>query len=159
MSNMDTVFSDEKDERFLKLVDELDRGYYERIGDELSKYDSYNEFKNPHVVLLALDNGTPIACISYRVFDNVSVEFKRVYVKKEYRKRGIAYNLIVQLEKSVMERNFRYSYIVTGKNNHAAIGLYEKLNYELIDNFGQFGDDDRVVCMRKEFVSLRIKQG
>ena len=42
MSNMDTVFSDEKDERFLKLVDELDRGYYERIGDELSKYNIYN---------------------------------------------------------------------------------------------------------------------
>ena len=157
MSNMDIVFSDEKDERFLKLVDELDAGYYERIGDELSKYDSYNEFKNPHVVILALDNDTAVACASYRVFDNDSVEFKRVFVKKEYRKRGIAYNLIVQLEKSVIERNFRYSYIVTGKNNHAAIGLYKKLNYELIDNFGQFGDDDRVVCMRKEFEHLHPK--
>ena len=136
MSNMDTVFSDEKDERFLKLVDELDAGYYERIGDELSKYDSYNEFKNPHVVILALDNDTAVACASYRVFDNDSVEFKRVFVKKEYRKRGIAYNLIVQLEKSVIERNFRYSYIVTGKNNHAAIGLYKKLNYELIHEKG-----------------------
>ena len=83
---------------------------------------------------------------------------KRLTAYTEYRKRGIAYNLIVQLEKSVMERNFRYSYIVTGKNNHAAIGLYEKLNYELIDNFGQFRDDDKVVCMRKEFESLRIKQ-
>ena len=154
---MDIVFSDEKDERFLKLVDELDAGYYERIGDELSKYDSYNEFKNPHVVILALDNDTAVACASYRVFDNDSVEFKRVFVKKEYRKRGIAYNLIVQLEKSVIERNFRYSYIVTGKNNHAAIGLYKKLNYELIYNFGQFGDDDRVVCMRKEFEHLHPK--
>jgi len=151
MSNMDTVFSDEKDERFLKIVDELDRGYYERIGDELSKYDSYNEFKNPHVVILALDNDIAVACASYRIFDNDSVEFKRVYVKKDYRKRGIAYNLIVQLEKSVMERNFKYSYIVTGKNNHTAIKLYEKLNYELINNFGQFRDDNRVVCMRKEF--------
>ena len=154
---MDIVFSDEKDERFLKLVDELDAGYYERIGDELSKYDSYNEFKNPHVVILALDNDTAVACASYRVFDNDSVEFKRVFVKKEYRKRGIAYNLIVQLEKSVIERNFRYSYIVTGKNNHAAIGLYEKLNYELIDNFGQFRDDDMVVCMKKEFEHLHPK--
>ena len=126
---MDTVFSDEKDERFLKLVDELDAGYYERIGDELSKYDNYNEFKNPHVVLLALDNDTAVACASYRIFDNDSVEFKRIYVKKEYRKRGIAYYLIVQLEKSVIERNFRYSYIVTGKNNHAAIGLYMQSDY------------------------------
>lgn len=149
--NMETIFTDEKDERFLELVDELDRGYFERIGEELSKYDSYNEFKNHHVVILALDCDMPIACASYRIFDENSVEFKRVFVKKEYRKMGIAYNLICELEKLVVDDNFKYSYIVTGKNNHAAIKLYEKLNYKLIDKFGQFKDDDAVICMRKEF--------
>lgn len=148
---MDTIFTDEKDERFVKLVGELDRGYYERIGEELSKYDSYNEFKHPHVVILALDNNDAVACASYRVFDDDSVEFKRVYVKREYRKRGIAYNLIGHLEKSAIRNGFRYSYIVTGKNNQPAIRLYEKLNYELIDNFGQFLNDDMVICMKKEF--------
>lgn len=44
---MDTIFTDEKDERFLKLVDELDRGYYELIGDELSKYENYMSLKIP----------------------------------------------------------------------------------------------------------------
>ncbi len=148
---MDIVFTDEKDERFLKLVDELDKLYYERIGDELSKYDSYNEFDTPHVVILALDNGIAVACASYRVFDSDSVEFKRVYVKKEYRKKAIAYNLICQLESSLLKENFKYSYIVTGKNNHAAIGLYKKLNYIVVEKFGQFKNDDDVVCMRKEF--------
>ena len=148
---MDTIFTDENDKRFLKLVDELDRGYYERIGDELSKYENYNEFKDPHVVILAFDNDIAIACASYRSFDNESVEFKRVFVKKEYRKRGIAYNIIKQLEKLAIKSNFKYSYIVTGKNNHAAIKLYEKLNYELIDKFGQFKNDDSVICMKKKF--------
>ena len=32
---METVFTNEKDERFLKLVEELDYGYYKRIGNEL----------------------------------------------------------------------------------------------------------------------------
>ena len=151
MSSMDTIYTDEKDERFLELVGELDRGYYERIGDELSKYDSYNEFKGPHVVILAVDKDNAVACASYRVFDNDSVEFKRVYVKSEYRKRGIAYNLIKELEKSAVKSSFKYSYIMTGKNNQPAIRLYEKLNYYLIDNFGQFKDDNVVVCMKKEF--------
>ena len=151
MSSMDTIYTDEKDERFLELVGELDRGYYERIGDELSKYDSYNEFKDHHVVILAVDNDNAVACASYRVFNNDSVEFKRVYVKSEYRKRGIAYNLIKELEKSAVKSDFKYSYIVTGKNNLPAIRLYEKLNYHHIDNFGQFKDDDVVVCMKKEF--------
>ena len=142
---MDTILTDENDKRFLELVNELDRGYYERIGNELSKYDSYNEFKNPHVVLLALDKGIPVACASYRAFDDVSVEFKRVYTKREYRRRGMAYNLITQLEKSAVKNGYRFSYIITGKNNKAAISLYKKLNYEFIDNFGQFKDDNVVI--------------
>jgi hypothetical protein len=80
---METIFTNEKDERFLKLVEKLDQGYYERIGDELEKYKEYNEFKNPHFVILLLDSGIPIACASYRVCEKDSVEFKRVYVKKD----------------------------------------------------------------------------
>ena len=147
---METVLTNQDDERFLKLVEELDQGYYERVGDELRKYDKYNEFKKPHIVLLALDSNKPIACASYRLCSESSVEFKRVYVKKEYRKNRIAYNLIRQLE-SFLDKNIKYSYIVTGKNNSAAIRLYEKLNYEEIPKFGQFKDDQTVICMKKEF--------
>ena len=148
---METIFTDEKDERFLKLVEELDCGYYERIGDELEKYKEYNEFNKPHFVILLLDSRNPIACASYRVCENDSVEFKRVYVKKDYRKKGIVYNLIMKLENKAIDENFKYSYIVTGKNNFAAINLYKKLNYEQIPKFGQFKDDETVICMKKTF--------
>lgn len=148
---MKLIHADEKDERFLSLVEELDYGYYQRIGDELEKYNQYNEFKDPHIVILMMDGDDAIACASYRKFDEKSVEFKRVYVKKEYRKRGIAYRLIRELEKDVIEKGFEHSYIVTGNNNHAAIGLYEKLDYFKTDKFGQFKDDETVLCMKKRF--------
>ena len=148
---MECILTNEKDERFLKLVEELDYGYYQRIGNELEKYAEYNEFNKPHVVMLLLDFNKPIACASYRYLNENSVEFKRVYVKKEYRRRGIALNLIKKLEKQIIEKNFRHSYIVTGKNNNAAIGLYEKLHYMQIPKFGQFKDDESVICMKKEF--------
>lgn len=148
---MQTVWTNEKDAGFLKLVDELDAGYYERIGDDLSKYDNYNEFTKPHVVVLLLNNKEPVACASYRACNEKSVEFKRVYVKKEFRKQGIAYNLIRQLEEDVLNKGFLNSFIVTGKNNLAAVRLYEKLDYMQIPKFGQFKDDENVVCMKKEF--------
>ena len=148
---MECILTNEKDERFLKLVEELDYGYYQRIGNELEKYAEYNEFNKPHVVMLLLDFNKPIACASYRYLNENSVEFKRVYVKKEYRRRGIALNLIKKLEKQIIEKNFRHSYIVTGKDNNAAIGLYEKLHYMQIPKFGQFKDDESVICMKKEF--------
>lgn len=148
---MEIEFSDENDERFLKLVEELDHGYYERIGDGLERYREYNEFNKPHFVILLLDSKNPIACASYRVCKKDSVEFKRVYVKRDYRKKGIAYDLIKRLEEKVIEKDFRHSYIVTGKNNVAAIRLYEKLDYEQTPKFGQFKDDETVVCMKKTF--------
>lgn len=148
---MKTEISNEKDERFLNLVRELDMGYYQRIGDDLKKYEKYNEFDKPHVVILLIDSDNPIACASYRKCRENTVEFKRVYVKPEFRKRGIAYRLIKELEKDAISKNFRYSYIVTGMNNFAAIALYEKLDYELTDKFGQFKDDETVICMKKEF--------
>ena len=148
---MKLIHADEKDERFLSLVEELDYGYYQSIGDELEKYKQYNEFKDPHFVILMLDGDEAIACASYRKFNEKSVEFKRVYVKEEYRKRGIAYRLIKELEKDVIEKGYKYSYIVTGNNNHAAIGLYEKLDYFKTDKFGQFKEDETVLCMKEDF--------
>ena len=53
-----------------------------------------------------------------------------------------------------MEENFKYSIIETGSENEAAINLYKKLDYEIIDNFGFFEGDDMCICMKKQFKSL-----
>lgn len=151
---METVLTNERDERFIELTKELDNEYFQIHGDVVLKYQEYNDLKDPHIVLLALIYGKPIACASYRLFDKDSIEIKRVYVKKRYRRKGIAYKLVKQLEKLAIEENFRYSYIETGSENEAAINLYKKLDYEIIDNFGYFQGDDLCICMKKEFKSL-----
>ena len=66
----------------------------------------------------------------------------------------ISTTVVKALEKLAMENNFRYSYLETGTENTASIGLYKKLGYEKIDNFGFFKDDDACICMKKEFKSL-----
>ena len=151
---MESVITNEKDPRFIELAKELDEEYFRRIGDKALKYQEYNDLKDPHIVVLALNWGNPIACGSLKVFDKDTIEIKRVYVKRRYRRKRIAYKLIKQLEKLAMEENFRYSVLVTGRENEAAINLYKKLDYEIIDNFGQFKGDDICICMRKEFKSL-----
>ena len=151
---METVLTNEKDERFIQLSNELNEEYYRNIGDVALKYLDYNQLEDPHVVLLVLNWGNPIACASYRLFDKDSVEIRRVYVKRRYRNKGIAYKLVKSLEKLAMEDNFKYSYITTGTENAAAIALYEKLGYEKIDNFGIFENDEICLCMKKEFKTL-----
>ncbi len=151
---MESVITNEKDERFIELVKELDNEYFQIHGDIVRKYDEYNDLDDPHIVILALNWGKPIACASFRLFDKDTIEIKRVYVKRRYRRKGIAYKLVKQLEKLAIEENFRYSVIETGKDNTAAISLYKKMGYETIDNFGFFEGDDLCICMKKEFKSL-----
>ena len=98
-----------------------------------------------------MDDDEAIACASYRASDEKSVEFKRVYVKKQYRKKGIASDIIKELEKDAIEKGFKNSHIVTGKKNHAAIRLYKKLGYFKTDNFEEFREDKTVICMKKNF--------
>ena len=148
---MKTVITEEKDVRFLKLVRELDKGYYRRIGDGLSKYDKYNSFETPYIVILLIDSGKSVACASYRTLNKDRVEFKRVFVKRGYRRKEIAFKLIKTLERDAIEKGFRHSYIITGKNNIPAIRLYEKLDYHQIPNIKGFEDDDVVISMKKDF--------
>ena len=148
---MKTVITEEKDVRFLKIVRELDKGYYRRIGDGLSKYDKYNSFETPYIVILLIDSGKSVACASYRTLNKDSVEFKRVFVKRGYRRKEIAFKLIKTLERDAIEKGFRHSYIITGKNNIPAIRLYEKLDYHQIPNIKGFEDDDVVISMKKDF--------
>ena len=151
---MESIITNEKDERFIELTKELDNEYFQLHGEEVLKYQDYNDLKDSHIVLLALNWGKPIACASFRVFDKDTIEIRRVYVKKRYRRKGIAYKLIKQLEKLAMEENFKYSVIETGRENTAAINLYKKLDYELIDSFGMFEGDNLCICMKKQFKSL-----
>ena len=151
---MESIITDEKDERFIELTKELDNEYLQLHGDKVKKYEEYNDLNDPHIVALALNWGKPIACASFKLFDEDTIEIKRVYVKKRYRKKGIAYKLVKQLEKLAIEENFKYSVIETGKENIAAINLYKKLDYQIIDNFGLFEGDDLCICMKKEFKTM-----
>lgn len=151
---MESIITNEKDERFIELTKELDNEWFQLRGEEVLKYQEYNDLKDPHIVILALNWGRPIACASFRLFDKDTIEIRRVYVKKRYRRNGIAYKLIKQLEKLAMEENFKYSVIETGRENTAAINLYKKLDYEVTDSFGMFEGDDFCICMKKQFKSL-----
>ena len=96
---MESVITDERDERFIELTKELDNEYFQLYGDIVKKYEEYNDLKDSHIVALALNWDRPIACASFKLFDKDTIEIKRVYVKKRYRRKGIAYKLVKQLEK------------------------------------------------------------
>lgn len=151
---MEIIVTDEGNPDFLRLCDELDGEYFDLHGDIALEYRDYNKISSPHVAVLAIDEGTAIGCGSYKVSDfPETVEIKRVFVRKDYRRQGIATLMIETLEKIAINNGFRSAVLETGSDNAGALGTYRKLGYEIIDNFGFFEDDDLCVCMKKDFGS------
>jgi ribosomal protein S18 acetylase RimI-like enzyme len=91
-----------------------------------------------------------IGCIALRAmpqFTN-SGEVKRLYVKPEYRSRGIAVALHDSLE--AYARNFGYQclYLDTADNMTSAIRFYEQQGYERCARYNQ--NPQATIFMRKE---------
>lgn len=146
---MTTILTTQDDERFIKLTKCLDLEYFENIGDRAGDYLEYNEVTEPHAVFLKLDGDNTIACGSFREIDRDSIEIRRLFVAKEHRRKGIAFEIMNKLEGEALSRGYSNAYLVTGVNNKASNGLYKKLGYSYIENFGMFKDDEVCVCMKK----------
>ena len=72
--------------------------------------------------------GLIIKSICYK---NSRLDIESLYVKEEYRKKGIGEALIKFLEKEAKIKNILHFHIITDNNNGKAISLYKKLGYNI----------------------------
>ena len=57
-----------------------------------------------------------------------------LFVMKEFRRRGAAHALLMELEKECRKRNCRALIVEVGRDNTAGLKTYEKLGMRLIDD-------------------------
>ncbi len=87
------------------------------------------------VVIVADDNGLlgGFVCIQLKksfCYDEYMPEITELYVKMEYRKRGIASAMIIFAEDYCSKKYPLHKYeLLTGKNNFIAQSVYDKLGY------------------------------
>jgi ribosomal protein S18 acetylase RimI-like enzyme len=107
-------------------------------------------FTNGAGVWLARLEEKIIGCIALRAMPQFSDsgEVKRLYVKPEYRGRGIAVSLHDALE--TYARNFGYQclYLDTADNMRSAIRFYEQQGYERCARYNE--NPQATIFMRKE---------
>ena len=72
-----------------------------------------------------------------------------MYVKPEYRGRGIAATILNSLEKWAAELNFPVSVLETGTQQIEAIQLYMKSGYVVMENYGPYKNMPESICMQK----------
>ena len=67
----------------------------------------------------------------------------------EYRGKGVAEAILNELENWAKEEGYSISILETGHKQLDAIGLYQKLGYQITENFGQYIGVENSVCMKK----------
>ena len=148
---MKIVYADGKNMDFVGLCKMLDDNLNEIVGGEKQRkqYVQYNTLEDIDDVLLTYDDEVPVACASFKFYDEYTAEVKRVFVRKEYRGKGIAKQLMSILEKRAEDKGFSRLILETGAPLIEAMALYKKIGYKIIENYGQYKDMQESICMQK----------
>jgi GNAT superfamily N-acetyltransferase len=143
------IRTDSQNPDFIGLVRLLDADLAIRDGEDHAFYAQFNKTHMLRHVMVAYNDGVPVACGALKPFDEQSIEVKRMYVAEDQRRKGFAKGVLMELEKWAAELGCRHLVLETGKNQPEAIGLYKNMGYEVTENYGQYIGIDNSVCFRK----------
>ncbi|MBN2852071.1 MAG: GNAT family N-acetyltransferase [Clostridia bacterium] len=148
---MKTILTDGSDKDFAFLCHLLDNHLNEAVGKDKQRtqYDQYNKKEEIHTVFVVYIDDIPVACGGFKHYDTGTSEVKRVFVRKEYRHRGIATHVMKMIEKEAKNKGYARLILETGNMLAEAMALYYSLDYHIIENYGQYKQMKESVCMQK----------
>ena len=145
------VRTNSADPGFRELVALLDKDLAIRDGDEHAFYAQYNGIDSIANTVVAYEGSRAVGCGAFKPYEAGAVEIKRMYVREDCRGKGIAHQVLNELEKWAAEMAYKTAVLETGKKQPEAIRLYEKSGYHRIANYGQYAAVENSVCMQKQF--------
>jgi GNAT superfamily N-acetyltransferase len=75
-----------------------------------------------------------------------------MFVKPEFRGRGISRQILSELEKWAAELGYKKSVLETGDRQNEAIHLYHHSGYTEIPNYGNYEGTQTSICMSKKLM-------
>ncbi|MBL6447763.1 GNAT family N-acetyltransferase [Fulvivirga sp. 29W222] len=137
---------------FVTLVKLLDADLKVRDGEDHAFYDQFNKIDNIKNVVVAYENDVPVGCGAIKPYGDDGVEVKRMFVAPKMRGRGIAVQVLAELEQWAKELGCMRCVLETGKKQPEAIGLYKKNGYQVTPNYGQYAGVENSICFEKKIV-------
>jgi len=147
---IDIIRTSSTNKDFINLVKELDAYLKIMDGEEHAFYNQFNNIDVLKNVVVVYVDGKPAGCGAIKKFDNFSVEVKRMFVLAEERGKGIAQNVLQELEVWAKELGYKKCVLETGKRQVEAVKFYTKCNYKIISNYGQYKEMENSVCFEKQ---------
>lgn len=136
-------------EEAIRLIEELDAYQASLYPAESNHLDSLDTLRHENVTMLGAKKNKHLMAIgAVKVFRDYG-EIKRVFVPEIHRGKGLAKKLMAALEQILIDRSIGAAKLETGIHQHGAIGLYQKLGYQVCLPFGSYRPDPLSVFMSK----------
>lgn len=146
--------TDKADPDFISLIRLLDDDLNERYGALQKQFDRHNRTDSLLYAAVIYKDQIPAACGAYKEHSIDSVEIKRIFVKKEYRRQGLSKLIIHELESSAKSKGYRYAFLETGIKQYEAVSLYKSLGYTIIQNYEPYIGNANSICMKKDLFAF-----
>lgn len=137
---------------FIQMVARLDKLLADMDGRDHDFYNQYNKIDKIKHVVVAYYNELPVACGAIKQFDSGTMEVKRMFTDDSHRGKGIATQVLTELEKWAVELGYTKCILETGKRLPEAVRLYQKNGYLPIPNYGQYVEMENSICFEKKLI-------
>jgi GNAT superfamily N-acetyltransferase len=91
-------------------------------------------------------NEVAVGCGAIRERDARGGEIRRLYVRRDYRRRRVGHALLMHLMSEARRLGYERLCLETGSKQPAAMALYEAVGFTRIAPFGEYLDDPTSVC-------------
>jgi GNAT superfamily N-acetyltransferase len=136
------------------LTQRLDAELYQRYpGNSVHGFKPGEAGNFQGIFVIARCAGKPVGCGAVRLLEPGVGEIKRMFVDPQCRGRGIARQILGQLEAAAQEVGCHVLRLETGPRQPEAIKLYESSSYLPIPRFGEYVDDPLSMCFEKRLPS------
>lgn len=139
-----------KNRDFSKLIEKLDLDLNEINGTEQADYDKHNILDYIETVILVYKDKIPVACGAFKKYSQNSVEIKRIFVDVDYRRKGFSKLIMKELESWAFDKGYKKAILETGKQQIAAIQLYQSSGYTITENYPPYTGLPSSLCMAKQ---------
>ena len=119
------------------------QGFEEELADLPGKYAA-----PAGLLLLVYDGERPVACGALRDLGDETCELKRIYVRPEARRRGLATVISSRLLDFARSRGYRRARLDTLRRLPGAVELYRELGFEFIEPYN-FNPEPDIVYMER----------
>ena len=126
------------DTTILELFSEHDDFMIEFLGKDSHYYTRYTEQENIENVWIVYIDNSPAGCIAFRKKTDGVGEVKRLFLRKEYRGKGISKELLKTLENHAIEQGYATLFLDTRITLEPAVSLYRSLGFDIVFQQGLY---------------------